>query len=77
MGNGGEGGDKDRGNGAGAGYAVQGSHAVSVVIWELEFVADGGHAKSARAIPLSGNKKDCGDGSAAYNKRGVGFSTGG
>ena len=42
MGNGGQGDDKDRGNGAGAGYDVQGSHAVSVVIWERELGGDRG-----------------------------------
>ena len=34
VGNVGGGGFEDRGNGAGAGYAVQGSRAVVVVIWE-------------------------------------------
>ena len=33
-GNGGEGGDEDRGNGAGSGYAVHVSRAVGIVIWE-------------------------------------------
>ena len=41
MVDGGEGGDEDGGNGAGAGYAVQGSCAVGIVIWERELGGDG------------------------------------
>ena len=51
MGNGGEVGDEVRGKGADAGYSVQGSRTVSVVIWEQELGGDGGHAKSTRGIP--------------------------
>ena len=40
VGNGGEDDDKDRGNGAGAEYAVQGSHVVGVIIWEQELGGD-------------------------------------
>ena len=52
MVDGGEGGDEDGGNGAGAGYAVQGSRTFGVVIFDLELVGDRVHAKSTREIPL-------------------------
>ena len=38
----GECGDKDGDNGAGSGYAVQLSHSVCVVIWEIYLGCDGG-----------------------------------
>ena len=50
MVHGGEGSDKDRGNGAGAGYAVQACSTVGVIIWEQELDSDMGHAKSNRGI---------------------------
>ena len=51
MGDGGEGGIKDRGNGAGAGYDVQGICAVGVSIQYLELGGERGHTQSARDIP--------------------------
>ena len=70
VGNGGEDDDKDRGNGAGAEYAVQGSHVVGVIIWEQELGGDRWHSKIAINIPSSGNEKYYGDDGAAYdNKR--------
>ena len=58
VGNCGEGGDEDGGNGAVTGYAVQGSSLVGVVIWERELGGDGGHDKTTTWIPSSGNYKD-------------------
>ena len=50
VGNGEEGDDKYRINGAGAEYSVQGIRAVGVVIWEQKLGGDGGYAKSTRGI---------------------------
>ena len=72
LGDGEKGGDKYGGNGAGAGYSVQGSHVVGVTIWEKEFGCDGGHGKSTRWIPSSDSKQDYGDNGAKYGKRRVG-----
>ena len=51
----------------GVGYSVQGSCAVSAVIWEGELGDDMVHAKSTRCILSSGSKKDDGDYSVVYN----------
>ena len=77
MGDGGEGGDKNRGSSVGAGYAVQGSSAVGVDVWEQEWGGDKGHAKSTRDIPSSLSKKDYRNDCAAYNDQGVGAAPGG
>ena len=69
MGNGGGGGDEDWGNGAGMGYAVQGSHSVGVVIWEQYLGDDRGHVRSTRGIPSLDSEKYCGDDGAAYDER--------
>ena len=74
MGDGGESGDKDGGNGAGAGYAVQGSRAVSVIIWKKELGGDRGNSKTTRGIPSSGIKRDYEDDGAAYGNQRVGLS---
>ena len=76
MGNGREGGDEDRGNGVGVGYAVQVSPAVDIVIWEKKLGGDRGYAKSNREIPSLVSHMDCGDDSAAYNEPGVGVPPG-
>ena len=44
MGDGGEGGNEDGGNGAGEVYYVQGIHTSGVVIWDIELGGDGVHA---------------------------------
>ena len=54
MGNVREAGDEDGVNGAGAGYDVQYSHAVGVIIWERDLGGDGGHNESTRGIPSLG-----------------------
>ena len=77
MGNGGGGGDEDWGNGAGMGYAVQGSNSVGVVIWEQYLGDDRGHVKSTRGIPSLDSEKYCGDDGAAYDKRRVGVAPSG
>ena len=76
VGNGGEGRNEDRGNGTGVRYCVQGSHAVSVVIWELELGGDRDHAKSTRGIPSLGSEKDYEDDGAAYSDQRVGVPLG-
>ena len=77
VGNGGEGGVEDRGNGAGAGYYVQGSRAVYVVTWEWELDGDRGHTQSDRGIqPLTRNK-DYRDDGAEYDNLGVGVDPSG
>ena len=77
MGGGGEGGKKDRSNGAGAGDDLQGNFVVGVVKWDKELGGDRIFAKSAGGIPLLGIHKDCGDGGVAYDKRIVGVPPGG
>ena len=67
MGDGGEGDDKEKGNGAGTGDDLQGSRAVGVIIWEQELGGDGGHDKITIRIPSSVIQKDCGDEGAAYD----------
>ena len=54
VGDGGEGGDKYRRNGAGMGDCLQENCAIHVVIWEQELGGDGGHAKITRVILSSG-----------------------
>ena len=61
MGNGEEGDVEDRGNGAGAGYYVQGSCAVGVSIQERELGGDGGNAQSDRGLSSLDRNKDYGD----------------
>ena len=74
MGDVGKGGDGAGGNGVGAGYAIQGSCAVSVIIWERYLGGDEGDAKSTSGILSSVSKEDYGDYSAAYNERRVGVA---
>ena len=64
-------------NGLSAGYSVQGSHTVAVIIWERELGVGGGHAKSTIGIPSLGSDKDYGYGIAAYNNQRVGVLPGG
>ena len=76
MVDGGEGVDKDGGNGVGAVYAVQVSHVGSFVIWERELSGDRGYDKSTRGVLSSGIKKDDVDDGAAYDGRRVGVAPG-
>ena len=71
VGNGGEDGVKYGGNGVGAGYDVQVSHTVGVVICERQLGGDRVHAQSYGALPSSDRKKDYRDDGAVYNKLGV------
>ena len=66
VGDGEEGGEKYGGDGMGAGYSVQVSPAVGVLIWEIYFFSDGVHAKNTIGIPSSISKKDYGDDGVAY-----------
>ena len=50
MEDGGEAGDEDGANGAGAEYAVQGSRAFGVIMLEQKLGGDSGHAKGNRGI---------------------------
>ena len=77
MGDGDEGGDKDRGNGADAGDVLKGNSTVDDVIWERELGGDWGHVKVTRGISSSGSHKDCGDYGAAYDKQSVGVALSG
>ena len=77
VGDGGEDGEKDKGNVTGEGNVLQGNHVVGVVIWERELGGDGGHAKSNRGIPSSGSQMDFGDDVAAYEDRKMGVALGG
>ena len=74
MGNGGEGGDKDKRNGVSPGYFVQGIRSVDVIIWDRELSGDGVHDKSTRGIPSLVNQKYCGDDGVSYKKRLVGVA---
>ena len=47
----GEGGDKDGGNGEVTGRDVQSSHEVGVIIWQQDLGGDGGHTKNTISIP--------------------------
>ena len=77
MGDGGEGCDKDGGNGAGAGCDLQGFRAVGVIVWYQELGGDDIHAKLLQRITSLGSKMDYRDNGAAYNVRRAGVAPGG
>ena len=77
MGDGKEGGDKDRSNFVVAGCAVQGSSSVGVIIWEQDLGGNRVHAKSTIYVPSSVSKKYYRDDGTTYNDWRAAVSPGG
>ena len=74
VGDGGGGGGEDEVNGVGAGYSLQVSCSVGVVIWESGLGGDRVHDKSTGVIPSSGRDNDCRDDAMSYDDRRVGVA---
>ena len=66
MGGGGEGGDKDRGNGVGAGVLYKAIMKSVLLYGSKTWLVKGGHTKITRGISFLVSQNDCGDNGAAY-----------